>query len=139
MPGTPGTPPTPPTGANGVGGAAIAAGKAAPTPGTPGAAGAPGTPPKAGKVGAGTRPTRFAAKKGPPMPVVADGGAPIPVRSHAGMPVVAPAKKLVTHGGGTCALQLTVITPRTAMITKLTNRTFKNLIFIPFTPFLQIL
>jgi hypothetical protein len=88
-------------------------------------------PPKAGKVGAGTRPTRSAAKKGPPMPVVAHGGAPIPVRSQNGIPVVAPAKKLVTHGGGTCALQLIETAPKKAIIATLINKTFKNLIFSP--------
>jgi hypothetical protein len=89
-------------------------------------------PPKAGKVGgAGTRPARTGAKKGPPMPVVAHGGAPSPVRSQAGIPVVAPAKKLVTHGGGTCASALVETNPNKAMIKTLINKTFKNLIFIP--------
>jgi hypothetical protein len=89
-------------------------------------------PPKAGKVGAaGTRPTRLEAQKGPPMPVVIHGGAPIPVWVQAGIPVVAPAKKLVTHGG-ICALQLMVNAPKTAIITKLINRISKDLIFIPF-------
>jgi hypothetical protein len=110
----------------------MAAGKAAPNVGTIGAIGTPGMPPKAGKVGAaGTRPTRLEAQKGPPMPVVAHRGAPIPVWVQAGTPVVAPAKKLVTHGGGTCALQLMVSVPKTAIITKLINMTFKKFIFIP--------
>jgi hypothetical protein len=65
------------------------------------------------------------------MPVVTHGGAPIPVWVQAGTPNVAPAKKLVTHGGGICALQLMVTVPKTAIVTKLINRTFKNLIFIP--------
>jgi hypothetical protein len=117
-------------GAKGVGGAAIAAGNAAPIGVMPGAAGTPPTPPTAGKVGVGTRPTRVDAKKGPPMPVVAQGGAPIPVRSQLGIPVVAPAKKDVTHGGGTCAMPFEEMMPKNVTITKLINKTFKNLIFI---------
>jgi hypothetical protein len=88
-------------------------------------------PPKAGKVGAaGTSPAIDEAQKGPPTPVVAHNGAPIPVKVQAGIPVVAPAKKLVTHGG-TCALQLRVTAPKTAIITIPINKTFKNLVFIP--------
>jgi hypothetical protein len=130
IPPTPGTPPTG-AGANGVAGTAIAAGKAAPNAGTPGATVVPGIPPKTGKVGAeGTRPTRLEAQKGPPIPVVAHSGAPIPVCVQAGIPVVAPARKLVTQGGGICALQLMISVPKTEIITKLINKTFKNLIFI---------
>jgi hypothetical protein len=127
----PGIPPTGVTeGAKKVGAAAMAAGNAAPNAGTVGATGAPGIPPKAGKVGAaGTRPARLEAQKGPPMPVVAHRGPPIPVSVQAGTPVVAPARKLVTHGG-ICALQLMVSVPKTAIITKLINRAFKNPIFI---------
>ena len=93
--------------------------------------GAMGTPVKAGTVGAaGTRPARDEAQKGPPMPVVAHNGAPTPVKVQDGTPVVAPAKKLITHGG-ICALQLRVTIPKTAIITIPINKAFKNPVFIP--------